>query len=234
MTVPKTLFPHVRTAWRPLVTEADGPATASKMAGTPYVPAGEPYPTCPNCAAPLQLFVQLDTATLPEAVRGEHGEGLIQLFYCTSQEPMCEVDCEAFFPFSRSVVARLVVPDGLPEADLPEVADAFPPRQIVGWEAFDDYPSGAESMSRLGVALTDAEQDTAWEAAAYGDKLGGWPAWIQGVEYPDCPRCGRAMRLVFQVDSEETLPVVFGDSGVGHLTQCPVHQDVLAFGWACG
>jgi hypothetical protein len=26
---------------------------------------------------------------------------------------------------------------------------------------------------------------------------------------------------------------MFGDSGIGHITQCPEHKEVLAFGWAC-
>ena len=233
MPVPEPLLPFVRTAWRPVVAEEDGPPDASTMAGTAWIPEGETWPTCPNCGKPLQLLVQLNTASLPEAVRGEYGEGLIQLFYCTSQDPLCEVDCEAFFPFAESVVARLVVSEGVPEAVAPEIADAFPPRRIVDWEAFDDYPSGEEATSRLGVELTDEEWDAAWEGTQYGDKLGGWPGWVQGVEYPACPRCGQEMRLVFQVDSDDHLPIVFGDMGTGHLTQCPEHKDVLAFGWAC-
>jgi hypothetical protein len=38
---------------------------------------------------------------------------------------------------------------------------------------------------------------------------------------------------VFQVDSEDSIPFMFGDTGCGHITQCPEHQEVVAFGWAC-
>ncbi len=69
--------------------------------------------------------------------------------------------------------------------------------------------------------------------AASGDKLAGWPVWVQGMEHPSCPRCGRRMWLVFQLDSEDHLPFMFGDMGTGHLTQCPEHLEVVAFGWAC-
>ena len=41
------------------------------------------------------------------------------------------------------------------------------------------------------------------------------------------------MALVFQVDSEDHVPFMFGDTGCGHVTQCPDHKDVVAFGWAC-
>lgn len=236
MTIPPPLQPYGRTAWRPITEAADGPPGASKVAGTPWIPAGEARPVCPNCGRPIQLFLQLDTATFPEAVRQTAGDGLIQLFYCTSREPHCELDCEAFFPFSDSVVARLVVPEGSPEADLAPVVAPFPPRRIVGWEPVADGPNPEEAESHLGVELTEAQRESAWASGVplERDKLGGWPAWVQGVEYPDCPRCGAMMRLVFQLDSDDHLPWTFGDAGTGHLTQCPAHADVLAFGWACG
>ena len=47
------------------------------------------------------------------------------------------------------------------------------------------------------------------------------------------PAVSAQMRLVFQIDSNDHLLFMFGDLGCGHLTQCPTHEDVLAFGWAC-
>jgi hypothetical protein len=38
---------------------------------------------------------------------------------------------------------------------------------------------------------------------------------------------------VFQVDSEDNVPFMFGGSGCGYITQCPEHKEVVAFGWAC-
>ena len=66
-----------------------------------------------------------------------------------------------------------------------------------------------------------------------GDKLAGYPNWIQGVEYPNCPECQRRMQFVFQIDSQDNLPVMFGDVGCGHITQCPEHKQILTFSWAC-
>jgi hypothetical protein len=40
--------------------------------------------------------------------------------------------------------------------------------------------------------------------------------------------------LVFQVVLEDNVPSMFGDVGCGHVTQCPEHMEVVAFGWACG
>lgn len=35
------------------------------------------------------------------------------------------------------------------------------------------------------------------------------------------------------VVEEGDVPFMFGDVGRGHVTQCPDHEDVVAFGWAC-
>jgi uncharacterized protein YwqG len=85
------------------------------------------------------------------------------------------------------------------------------------------------------VELEEDEEEALMERdfPRHGEKLLGWPAWVQGVEYPKCRICGREMALVFQVDSEHNLPYMFGDAGVGHVTQCPEHHAELAFGWAC-
>jgi uncharacterized protein YwqG len=102
------------------------------------------------------------------------------------------------------------------------------------------YDFKAERVSvecpELGLEARDVDSLDVAEAisnAEPGDKLGGWPHWIQSVEYPACPTCGDRMELVFQLDSEDNLPVVFGDVGCGHITRCPRHPEVLAFGWAC-
>jgi hypothetical protein len=189
---------------------------------------------------------------LPVEVENEYGTGIVQLFYCTSEEPLCEVDCEAFFPFSKSVTARLIEQTNTSSVQSPvapriaaEIADTkpqvwddknfFPPKVIVGWEPLDDYPDPDEAET-LGVELSDEEADDIYESGypLAGDKLAGYPMWVQGIEYPNCPLCGGQMRLLFQIDSEDNLPYMFGDVGCAHLTQCREHKEQLAFGWACG
>jgi hypothetical protein len=114
-------------------------------------------------------------------------------------------------------------------------AGMVPPRRIVGWTPVVDLP-GAEELSTAGVELEEDEEDALAERGfpRAGERLLGWPHWIQGVEYPKCRSCGRQMSLLFQLDSERNLPYMFGDAGVGHVTQCPAHHAELAFGWACG
>jgi len=204
--------------------------------GCRFLPAGSEWPECPNCQNPMQLFLQLNSDTLPEEVGKLWGDGLMQFFYCTNSTPLCEVDCEAYFPFSRSTLLRTIIPEkNEVESRHPEspVQDAFPAKKIVGWTKTDDLPNWME-LEELGFELPDKKyepiEDTYPRA---GDKLWGWPLWIQGIEYPDCPQCATRMRLLFQIDSNRNLPFEFGDIGTGHITQCPNHIDVLAFGWAC-
>ena len=227
-----------RTAFLPETTEGDGGVTDSKFSGRPWLAADEEWPTCPNCSNPLQLFLQLNLADLPAVEQERLGDrGLLQLFYCTNSDPLCEVDCEAFFPFADSEVARFVEDPGADcnaSADGP--ADPLAPRSIVGWEAVDDLPNTEELKWDMDIEVTDQERDYLYDCGMPhpGDKLAGWPYWIQGVEYPDCPECDSRMELVFQIDSNCNLDYMFGDIGAGHLTRCPNHPGVLAFGWACG
>lgn len=228
-----------KPAWKPIVEDTDGSLTASKFSGTPWLAQPEDWPTCSNCKQPMQLFVQLNLSELPEPLQNHFGTGLIQLFYCTSTEPLCEDDCEAYFPFSASVVVRLVAPEsGKNEIVIPDIVNYFPARQIIGWEACaPEWPMWEEAedgLTEAGVTLSAEEMEFLDDCRPeLGDKVGGWPHWIQGVEYPNCPLCDTTMHYVFQIDSDDHLPHRFGDSGCGHITQCPEHKEQLAFGWAC-
>lgn len=241
---------HERPAWKPVTEEGDGPPSASKFGGLPLLAAGESWPTCGGCAEPLELFLQLDLDALPEELGNRFGSGVMQLFYCTG-------DCDGGWePFNTAGVSLCrVLPAGAPAAENP---GEFPPQRIVGWERITDRPSGGD-LDALGLETEyhfnavpfrpmemiceevglRAQGKPAIDAvhaaihAADGDKLAGWPHWVQGPERPACPECGEAMELLFQLDSEANVPFMFGDCGVGHVTQCPTHKQVVAFGWAC-
>jgi len=245
---------HRRPAWTPVVEAGDGPATGSKFCGTPWVGTDTPWPDCGHCRKPLRLFLQLDLGDLPAELGRPFGTGLLQLFYCTRDE------CQGYGgwePFADDLSrVRVVQPSGRGvEAAAPRQDPAFPAKRIVGWERFIDLPKPSEheelgltytydhgagtvrlGCGELGLVFENVRDPHLAETIAnseLGDKLAGWPAWVQNVEYPDCPRCGRRMVHVFQVDSEDNVPFMFGDSGCGHVTQCPDHKEVVAFGWAC-
>lgn len=244
---------YQRPAWKPIVQEGDGEVTASKFSGMPWLAEDEAYPCCQSCQGAMPLFLQLNLADLPAELTGRFGKGLLQLFYCTSDD----CDGDGWEPFSDNKLVRLVQPSDRAQSLSTANYPSFPAKTIVGWTTLNDYPSPAEH-DELGLIFTyDFSANTvkiqcpslgletaalpmaAVEAEAVaiaepGDKLAGWPYWVQGVEYPNCPECDRRMELVFQLDSEDNLPFMFGDVGCGHITQCPEHKEVVTFAWACG
>jgi len=228
------LEPVKRTAYIPVTEEVERTHSAhSKMGGYPYLSLEHSWPVCPNCGQHMQLFLQLNLQDLPE--RKE--DGLVQLFYCTNDEPCCEIDCGAYDHFAKSVVCRrLAIGSKQSVIVNPLLSEVFPEKKIVGWSPVDDYPSYDE-LEELGIDIDiDAYEvlyDTEKGLPVSGDKLFGWPYWVQNVEYPYDRETGSRMELLFQIDSEVNLPYMFGDVGVGHLTVSKDDPNELAFGWAC-
>lgn len=235
---------HVRTAYTPQL----GATTRSRFGGEPDMRRGEEWPVCASCRAPMTFLLQLELASLP---RRPAGEGVLQLFYCGTDDG----SCETWAPFSGASLARLVA-EPLERRSPPHGVQMQPERGIVGWSATDDHPNSQEhedlgihydydfgamrvhiTCPELGFDERDLDIDDysaeAISSASDGDKLFGWPRWVQGAEYPSCPHCDARMEHVFQVDSERGVALMFGDCGIGHITQCPSHPHVLAFGWAC-
>jgi uncharacterized protein YwqG len=231
---PSELLLHRRKTWIPRVEERPGEAADSRFGGVGLIPEGKTWPECSNCRQPRQLFLQLSSRDLPAEVGTPFGEGYLQMFYCTNAETMCDVELESWEPFSEVSLLRVLPFDGeYQELEASPVADAFPSKVIVGWEDTDDYPNWEES-EMLGVQLSDEQWEVVGEEyPRSGEKLDGWPYWVQGVEYPDCRTCGETMRMLFQIDSEKNVPHMWGDVGVGHITVCPNHPHELAFVWAC-
>jgi uncharacterized protein YwqG len=254
------LAKHRRPAWRPVVKEGDGPATASKFCGSPWIGPDAPWPNCGRCEKALQLFLQLDLGKLPKGLGRQFGAGLLQLFYCTRdhrrggwQPPGLGGRVPSADDLSR---VRIIQPTGRGRiAPVSKPKGRFPAKRIVGWKRFLDLPDPDEQeglglkyihdseagtvrleCQELGLVVDGIKDDTpAWKIAdsQAGDKLAGWPSWIQNVQYPNCPRCGRRMVHVFQVDSQDNIPFMFGDAGCGYIFQCPEHKDVVVFDWSC-
>lgn len=232
----KRLAPFKKTAWLPVVEKRTGSALNSKFSGIPLLHKHEAWPCCANCQKEMQLFLQLNASELPAQAQQAFGGGILQVFYCTNAEQDCESDCEAYFPFAKSTLLRILDPATVlaKTVDVSPVVDAFAEKVIVAWQAINDYPNG-EELEELSVELSDNESEILYEQdyPKVGDKLLGWPAWVQGVEYPQCPDCGDNMKLIFQIDSDDNLDYMFGDAGCAHVTQCEKHSDRLAIAWAC-
>lgn len=231
----KILAPFKRQAYIPKTVEVNSTfSPTSKIGGLPYLRSKEDWPVCPNCQNHMQLFLQLNMEELP----AENSPGLVQLFYCITNDPLCESDQNGYMPFSKNSIGRKIQVDGPSEIIKPSINELFPERKITSWQAKDDYPH-YEEYSHLGINLElddelfDLMHQHKIGKPLPGDKLYGWPYWIQGKENPSDRQTGTMMELLFQLDSEVNLPFMFGDMGVGHLTESPDNKEELAFGWAC-
>ena len=229
----QVLQTHERTAYIPLIKETAPTFSAdSKIGGYPYLRNKEDWPSCPNCGNHLQLFLQLDLQELPEQAQ----EGLVQFFFCTNRKLLCAEIFDSFLPYSRAHATRLITPQGPSASITPQIDELFPERQIINWETRADYPHYVE-LKDLGIhtnwKLYEQLEQTEQGICLTGDKLFGWPHWVQGPEYPLDRKTGNPLKLVFQFDSEVNLPYMFGDLGIGHLTQSPDRPEELAFAWAC-
>lgn len=231
----EVLQPYRKTCYIPEVqTVTPAFDATNKMGGYPYLRHSDDWPTCPNCGQHMQLFLQLDLTTLPE----KNSEGMVQLFYCTNAESECDIELGGYNPFSTGHVKRLIQPNGPSASTTVTTEETFPEKRIAGWTPKSDYPH-YEDYPQLGIGDTLME-DEIYELMEEngghpleGDKLYGWPSWVQSAETPIDAASGKEYELLFQIDSHDNIPYFFGDDGIGHLTCNPDDPSDMAFGWAC-
>lgn len=218
----------------PVLRQEDTEEPRSKLGGVPWIPAGEHWPRCTGCGGQLSLIVQLHVDSLPTGTSsGENG--LLQLMICGVKD--AEEECWMIHDaFSANVHAKFV---DLSRGGGPGVAEpstelwrAF---EILEWEEIVDFPSIQECpeiYAELGLEpgiesllTTHMTQYTCFPCPE--DKLGGWPAWCQSPDRPECPTCDAQMRFIFQTDA--TRHVNWWGAGQGYLWQCAHHPQVAAF-----
>lgn len=250
--------PHKRTGYKPVTEPGVCDAGESRFNGGPaWLAEREGWPACSRCNNPMEIFAQIDLDAVPEDYAGRFGSGLLQLFYCVESDCAAENSWEHFDETMKLV--RIVDPNA-GGAGTKNPLGSSKPRRVTDWQEVSDWP-GYDEAENLGVKwdwegnysgptrlvveaigirsepVSNHAMEEACDYDAYGpatgDKLGGWPYWVQNVEYPGCPECGAVMQLVLQIDSNDNVDYMFGDVGVGHITQCPKHKHVVAFGWAC-
>lgn len=150
--------PLKRTAWKPITVKGDSDLAVSKFAGKPWINPGDSYPMCEECETPLRFFLQLNLSQLPASLDRQFGDGLLQLFYCTNRESDCD-GCDIFL-IKNIQPAETPLQYELPEVKLDSrsalIEGEFPPKQIISWQAMDDYPNSYND----------------WEPSAFLDKFG--------------------------------------------------------------
>lgn len=140
--------------------------------------AGAGWPSCRSCQAPLAHVVQLDLSAIPEPLA--RAPALAQLFVCTH-------GCESSNEAAPGVVVELLPLEGLVEVDAP--GDTGAEAQSSG--VIVDFARVYEEPEQDDVEEDDEDAPRPLRC----DKVGGWPAWEQGPEWPD----GAGWELLFQL-----------------------------------
>jgi uncharacterized protein YwqG len=222
-------------------------ASQTKFGGQPYAERGDAWPIC-GCGQGLTFIMQ---ANLDQCIRGAttegedpplHGQrrsGLFTFFYCHACSSWGDIPPEAKdawlvrrYP-SPSDARAVAIDDRSPKTDrtIPCAVFISPAQSLPDWETINELdPALAAAIGKL----NDDEPWSAYEAAVEriaGEQpggrtqIGGYPSFIQGANFPDCPTCRKAMRLLAQIDSEEAAGFMWGDAGSVYLFDCADHPD---------
>jgi hypothetical protein len=97
-----------RKTWKPIVRDGEDIPASSKFGGTPVLCQGESWPTCGACQSNMRFFFQIDSQDLPQTNVRLFGEGILQLFYCSSWECDISTNHPARFPFNPRGLVRVI------------------------------------------------------------------------------------------------------------------------------
>lgn len=202
----------------------------SKFGGLPHLNEENEWAVCTCCKKPMTFFMQLNLETLP--IKYANNKGLLQLFICTQRD--CNAASETYAPFSEGVVIRILdilKPSAIANLGENKVA-TYPELNITRWEMESDYPH-SESYHKLGIVLTPENYNIVAdkETALQGDKLLGWPCFIQGHQEVFDPEDNTPYEYLFQLDSEDNIPFMFGDGGTAYIYYHPNKPEKLAMFW---
>ncbi len=170
---------------------ADTPAgvLSTQFGGQPFLSAAHPRPS--RDEAPLSLLLQVDLRAHPD--KKAASDALLQIFEDPSQTPPLRV--------------RLVPCPKLAD-HLPDGGPERPGHPLVFSKALSDFPSRVEDA---GLTLRDTEEALLPFLNLGGDKLGGWPDWVQDVE------AAASEPLLLQLVGGGITHMDFGDAGVVYV-----------------
>lgn len=227
-----TLNKHSKQAYIPVTKTAKAEHSIhSKLGGLPYLSQENDYPKCSNCGRHLQLLVQLNLEDIPENTE----KGLIQLFFCTNPNTGCESKL-----LSKNSTTSLCRKVETTEDIIREFSNhdyVFPEKRITQFIEHIDYPH-SEDYNQLDIELQvpDAIYDYMLAnnigTTNDNDKLFGYPRWLQSSAFSK-DQNSDDRHLLFQLASNDNLPFMFGDSGIGYLIKITNNNNELSFNWQC-
>jgi uncharacterized protein YwqG len=234
---PRDVMPLAAPLARPAVhVVKTAGETGSYLGGAPPLLAGIPWPS--RDSAMLTFLACLDLASLQAAgpMSWLPASGRLLFFYDAEKQPW------GFDPKDRGSWSVMLTTEGAPASSPPATVPALT-RHPVTFRKIDSYPSW-ERPEVAALNLTDAESEILIDAsdAVFGKaphhQVGGFPDPVQGDEMElECQLvsnglyCGdssgylssraselrdgaKDWRLLFQVDTDDDLGVMWGDGGI--------------------
>jgi len=204
-------------------------AWESKVGGLPYWPANTPWPTDPN-GRNLFFLAQLNFAEMPP-MPSFPTQGIVQFFINDDDLYGMDFD-DGENPdtfrvlFHESVVENKSLLNAKPPSQQPDEGllphhpdESYPllfglEKEVVPVTDYQFYQHfGADFFRQFGEKEWDVMSDLEKTLRTQGHKVGGYAYFTQ-----DDPRkSDDPMLLLFQLDSDQQMDVMWGDMGVGHF-----------------
>lgn len=216
---------------------------ATKFGGIPYMEQGDEWTACGGCDEPLSFIFQCNLAECPHS----SSRGLFTFFYCHSCSSWGDIPPDVE---NAWIVHRYDSPDASKAAKIDDqtsedvrlnkcACDLVVAKSLPDWEGVNDL---GPAIAKLSAKQNKEEPWAAYQAAAIEllgsesdmrTQISGYPMWVQGAEPIECEECGEFMRLLAQIDSEEKAGLMWGDSGMVYLFECPEHPSAVQMRLQC-
>ena len=222
-----------KTAVRLHPRPGEAPVDASKIGGMFLWPKNEPWPVCPiHGNIPYTTALQLRKEDVPELGFPPNTD-LFQLLWCPEQHDEDDMYCPkpaAYWRKRSGMKQTLKVAPVVEREYIPQPCIVYPERLTEYPSAAEFFPDGCHDLEeeeyplalrsvlkvieRLAVGGWQAPDDCSelyerWLCVADGTKVGGYPAWVQDMEYPRCG-CGAVMEHILSLASCEFDGVTWG------------------------
>lgn len=214
----------------------------SSLGGGLLWPADEPWPYCSQeghwtfgsdwhdnsekvrGAVPMVPILQLFARDIPEFAF-PHGKDLLQLVWCAlihEQEPGPVMPRLYWRNEAEVLRGRLLseipaVSEGEYDEDYMPEPSTLSPTVAADFPRWMDVPKDTWETWRLRLrSATDNSAGLA-DSNIIGTKVGGWPAWTQPADWPNCS-CGQRMEHLLTITDDIQL----GDCGGVYFFHCPL------------
>lgn len=199
----------------PDLSVADGAPGASRLGGFPSLDDANPWPRCGVCREPMTFLAELVASELSGLLEPVPFEGRLQIFECPN--------CDRHEHFTSSRCVRQIALDAVVTTALPDEGPHWsrfmiPKRSILGWMVARDTPDIDEVNRLCDYDVDEASELLAQRGHRHRDeKVGGWPSWIQDIDYGECDVCpGSTLVFVMQLAA-----AALGEESALYVLRCP-------------